>query len=225
MTAGTSTRLAGCVLLLATLAGCGGTEARQPGSAASVNTATSASGGTVVATVSSHGSSEHAPRPAAEVFANDPFVSVVARGKITKIEYRYFDEAVAMTAMTVTIDASNGEPVGPTITAWETGGLIPVTDLSKVDQARMFGDKAVPAGAVVDFRPSYNGERAEVGDQVVLILRKVDGGPTLGGYNLVNGTLGRFTENTNRDYVRAGLITEGQSHEMLRAETVSTYLK
>lgn len=174
----------------------------------------------VVATVGVNATLPAPPSKAAELFS-DRSVDAIVQGRVSAIEYRYADGAVAFTGVTISVERSN-RAVPPEITSWELGGLIPVHELAESQRARMFGGKQVPDSALVDFAPGFGAKRAKVGDTVVLFLDRVTAGPTVGDYNALGDTLGRFVLGESGVYERAGTATDGsEARETLNREALN----
>lgn len=146
--------------------------------------------------------------PTVSALAGSPLVDAVVEGKIEAVDYIMAGGRLPMTRLTVSVSRARGVS-DATVTVWESGGLIKVSDLPERSRQKALGSEssAPPADAVVDFRPDHGATRAAVGDAVVLFLHKEPSttGPQAGGYLLVAGTLGRFTfDSESQQYVRSG---------------------
>lgn len=193
--------IAAGVVISSSLSACGGTEpvvAPQPTSRPSER---------VVATVGM-GASLAAPPDGAAELLSDGTVDLMVEGRVSRIEYRYVDDAVASTGLTISVDRARGHSPSE-LTSWELGGLIPVGELPEFQRDKMFRGRDVGDDALVDFAPAFGAEHAEVGDQVVLFLKRVATGPTAGDYTPLSDAMGRFVRNQDGVYERAGTATDG----------------
>lgn len=193
--------IAAGVVISSFLSACGGAE---PAVAPPSNPMPS---GQVVATVGMGATLASPPAEAAELFS-DRSVDLIVEGRVSRIEYRYVDDAVGSTGLTIAVDRARGD--APTeLTSWELGGLIPVSELPEVQRAKMFGEREVADDALIDFAPAFGAKHAKVGERVVLFLQRVDTGPTAGDYNALSDTMGRFVLNADGVYERAGTAIDG----------------
>lgn len=189
------------IFVLLAAAGCG----------ASSNVGATNVESSIVATVGGNAGLLKNPITDVKALFTDRSVDLIVKGTVTDIEYRYADGAVALTGLTVAVENARGDSTSE-ITTWESGGLIPVSDIPDQKREKMLEGKDVSADSVIDFRPSGGAERAKVGDRVVLFLRAIKVGPTAGDYYTIGDTLGRFALNGSGDYVRAGAV-DGNASE------------
>ena len=162
---------------------------------------TSSSRSTVVATVRADNSYAHVFPEVAKLLSS-PVVGAVVEGKITDIQYKFVDQLVPETVMTLQVEQARGD-VPKTVQAYEFGGLIPVSAHSAGDRARFGAD--VPADGLVDYAPVGGAKPPVLGQQVVLALLPYSGGgPVPGAFSVLDDAFGRFVRTDDGDYERAG---------------------
>lgn len=171
---------------IALTAGCGSTTTKTddpPGTTAHI-----------VAVASTDAALGQFPRTVSGLIVSKDVVAVVV-GRITAVRYEFPEQLAPMTAITVSVARARGTSATE-VTAWEPGGIIPLTAHSADDRARLSGGNGFTASdpsAMIDYRPVGDAAHPQVGDQVLLFLTaNPNEGSVAGGYLVAGAAYGRF---------------------------------
>ena len=127
-------------------------------------------------------------------------------GTVRSVSYTMLGDAIPSTIMEVAVIRSRGT-APDLIRVYESGGLIPVSDLPESDRNKLTAvdGKPMPTNAVFDHLGAGAAPHPRVGDVVVLFLHRFSGPGVEGlAFAGIDATYTRFTKVADGSYVRAG---------------------
>lgn len=206
----------GIALAIAALCGCSATATTQPAARSTESAAASSAKsaapadkasapGPVTRTSNTEAALTFVPAGVRSLW-KDPAASIVARGVVSKVEYRHDPVGTAYTLVTLDVEKTWRGANTKQLTFMELGGYIRQGDLEAINGPKDGIAPAADPNAWVDQR-FMGATHSVVGDHEVVFLHRINGGEY--DYELLQGPYGRYIRNSSGEW------------ETLPADTIS----